>query len=167
MNEKEKPKEKKLMLNLGCGNKKISGYINQDIRSSCKPDLICNANNLPYVENSVDRIIASDILEHFGRLETKKVLKHWYHILKPNGLLIIKTPNMDILINAYLNAKIDFPEFKRKVFGQQDYSGNYHLTGFNSVNIKNILTSVGFKIINLQEQMEGGDWSNMAIRCQK
>ncbi|GAH43188.1 unnamed protein product, partial [marine sediment metagenome] len=36
-----------------------------------------------------------------------------------------------------------------------------------SENIKQFLTSVGFKIIRLEAQLKNGDWSNMAVRCQK
>lgn len=167
MNEKERSNEKKLMLNLGCGNKKIPRYVNIDTRKSCKPDLRCDASKLPYKENTVDRIIVSDLLEHFGRNETKKVLEHWHYILKLGGILIIKTPNVDTIISFYKTGKIPFEEFIRKMYGGQEYFGNYHYTGFNPENIKQLLTSVGFKIINLTEQMIGGDWSNMAIRCQK
>ena len=87
--------------------------------------------------------------------------------MKPNGLLIIKTPNMDTIIRSYLDSKIPFEEFIRKTFGGQEYFGNYHYTGFDPENIKQFLTSVGFKIIRLEKKLSGGDWSNMAIRCQK
>jgi len=167
MKEKKISQEKKLRLNLGCGKTKISNYINIDTRKSCNPDLVCDISKLPYEPNSVERILASDILEHFSRNETKRVLEHWYDIMKPNGLLIIKTPNMDTIIRAYLDGKIPFEEFIRKTFGGQEYFGNHHYTGFNPENIKQFLTSVGFKIIRLEEKLSGGDWSNMAIRCQK
>jgi len=155
------------MLNLGSGDKKLSGYINVDSREECNPDLVCDIRKLPYKENTVDRILVSDALEHVGRTEVKTVLEQWYSILKPNGLFIIKTPNIDTLIDFYKAKKIPFEELVRKIFGNQDYSGNYHYVGFNPENIKQLLTSVGFKVINLTEQMTGGDWSNMAVRCRK
>ncbi len=155
------------MLNLGCGSMRLSGYINIDIREDCNPDLICDIQKLPYDDNSVDRILANDVLEHTGRLETTNVLKEWYRVLKPSCILIIKMPNVDTIINAYKNRKISFDELIRKLYANQNYADDTHKTGFNPEKIKEFLISTGFKIINLTENMGGYDWSNMAVRCQK
>ncbi len=167
MSEKEKSKQKKIQLNLGCGSKLIPGYINVDSREDCNPDIVCDIRKLPYGENTVDRILVSDALEHVGRLEVKTVLEQWHNILKPNGILIVKTPNIDTIIDFYKAKKIPFDELVRKMYGNQDYKGNYHYVGFNSKSIEQLLTSVGFKIIKIQPHLSGGDWSNMAIRCIK
>jgi len=155
------------MLNLGAGQKKISGYISIDNRIECNPDLVCDVRKLPYENNAVDRILASDILEHVGRLEVEAVLREWYRVLKPGGLLIIKTPNVDTIIDAYQVRKIPFEEFIRKMYGSQDYSGNYHYTGFKPNHLASVLEIVGFKILKIEEILGGDDWSNMAVRCQK
>ncbi|GAH43148.1 unnamed protein product [marine sediment metagenome] len=155
------------MLNLGAGNKRLSGYVNIDSREECNPDLVCDIRKLPYDDNSVDKILALDILEHAGRLETDDVLKEWFRILKPKGLLIIKTPNIDTIIDAYKDGKIPFDELIRKLYANQQYIEDTHRSGFNPDNIKQLLISAGFKIINLQPRLGYGDWSNMAIRCKK
>lgn len=167
MKEKEKSQEKKLMLNLGAGNKRLSGYVNIDSREECNPDLVCDIRKLPYDDNSIDKILASDILEHAGRLEIADVLKEWFRTLKPKGLLIIKTPNIDTIIDAYKAGKISFDELIRKLYANQQYIEDTHRTGFNPEKIKQLLTSTGFKIINLQPRLGYGDWSNMAVRCKK
>lgn len=165
MSEKEKSKQKKILLNLGCGSEILSGYTNIDAREECNPDLVCDIRKLPYDDSSVDKILASDILEHTGRLETIDVLKEWARVLKPGGILIIKIPNIDTIIDVYKAKKIPFDELVRKLYGGQQYNGNYHYTGFNPENITQLLTSVGFKIIKITSRMEKYDWSNMAIRC--
>jgi predicted SAM-dependent methyltransferase len=159
--------EKKLMLNLGSGDKRLKNYVNIDSRKECNPDVVCDIRKLPYEDNSVDRILASDILEHIGRLEVEKTLREWYRVLKPGGILIIKTPNVDTIIDAYQVKKIPFEELVRKLFGNQMYVEDTHKTGFNPENIKKTLSSIGFKIFKIEEIMTGNDWSNMAIRCQK
>lgn len=155
------------MLNLGCGEKKISSYINIDNRLECNPDIVCDVRRLPYNEETVDRILASDVLEHVGRLEVEAVLREWYRVLKPGGQLIIKTPNVDTIIDAYKTHQISFDEFIRKLYGSQDYDGNYHHMGFCPESIKQLLEKVGFKVFKIEAHMQNGDWSNMAIRCQK
>ncbi|GAH76573.1 unnamed protein product, partial [marine sediment metagenome] len=59
------------------------------------------------------------------------ILRHWNYILKRNALLIIKTPNLDTIIDYYKSGKIPFNELVRKLYGQQDNDGNYHCVGFN------------------------------------
>lgn len=163
MSESETP----LNLNLGCGEKKISNYINIDSRPECNPDLVCDIRRLPYNEETVDRILASDILEHVGRLEVESVLREWYRVLKPGGQLLIKTPNVDTIIDAYQTKQIDFGELIRKLYGQQDYGGNIHYTGFCPNSLKQLLTNIGFKVYKIQEICDGADFFNMAIRCKK
>lgn len=167
MSEKEKSKQKKIFLNLGCGSELISGYINVDSREECNPDLVCDVRKLSYDDNSVDKILASDILEHTGRLETIVVLTEWARVLKLGGMLIIKIPNIDTIINAYKDGKIPFDELIRKIYANQQYVEDTHKTGFNPEKIKQLLTLVGFKIIKITGRMERHDWSNMVIRCQK
>lgn len=159
--------ENKLCLNLGSGDKPLKDYINIDSRKECNPDLVCDIRKLPYGDNSVDRILGSDIIEHVGRLEVETVLKEWYRVLKPDGILIIKTPNVDTIIDAYQVKKISFEELVRKLYGNQTYVEDTHRTGFNPENLKQLLVSVGFKIIKIEEILSNGDWSNMAVRCQK
>ena len=54
-------------LNLGCGNKKIDGYINIDGSEYCKPDLVLNLENTPYPfkSNTIDEIRLKSVIEHF------------------------------------------------------------------------------------------------------
>lgn len=156
-----------IFLNLGCGNKPLKNYINIDSREECNPDLVCDIRKLPYEDGTIDRILASDILEHVGRLEVETVLKEWYRILKSEGILIIKTPNVDTIIDAYQVKKIPFGELVRKLYGNQIYVEDTHRSGFNPESLKQLLVSTGFKIIKIEEIMGNNDWSNMAIRCQK
>lgn len=163
----ENKESEKLRLNLGSGDRPIEGYINIDFRKECNPDVVCDVRELPYEDNSVEKIIAYDLLEHFGRLETETILLEWYRVLKSGGQMIIKTPNVDTIIDAYKTHQIPFDEFIRKMYGGQDFDGNYHYTGFCPENIKQLLERVGFKVFKISMHLEGGDYFNMAIRCQK
>lgn len=156
-----------LKLNIGCGPDKRHDFINIDINPSWNPDLVCDVKSLPYPPDSVDEILASDILEHFSFRETVNVLENWYKVLKPCGQLIIKTPNIDTIIDSYQVKRIPIEEMVRKLYGNQDSENNVHYAGFNPSFLKTLLVSVGFKVVRIQEILDGGDWSNMAIRCQK
>lgn len=156
-----------IKLNLGCGFKKLPGYTNIDLDPNCNPDVCCDVGSLVYVENTIDSILASDILEHFKRCETKKVLENWYKVLRPSGQLIIKTPNLESIIDAYKTGQIPAEEMERKIYGNQDSPLNCHYAGFTPEYLKNLLASVGFKVYKISVHLDDADWSNMAIRCQK
>ena len=75
-----------MKLHLGCGLKKIEGYVNIDIRPDVNPDIIDDIYKLNKIpNNSVDVIYACHVLEHFGRHEYLNVLKRWFEILKEGG----------------------------------------------------------------------------------
>ena len=60
-----------MKLNLGCGKKKISGYINCDRSKEVNPDKIVNLEKkLPFKDNSIDEVIGNHILEHVFHFNT-------------------------------------------------------------------------------------------------
>ena len=82
-----------VIINLGCGFKKIEGAINVDAFDICNPDVLWDLNKTPYPfdDNSVDQIIASHVFEH---------LENWYgafkecaRILKEGGMFLIRVPD--------------------------------------------------------------------------
>ena len=56
-----------MKLHLGCGNRRIDGFVNIDVMESDAVDLTSDVMKLPYEENSVDLIYGCSMLEHFGR----------------------------------------------------------------------------------------------------
>jgi predicted SAM-dependent methyltransferase len=65
----------------------------------------------PFTEhqnNSVDVIYLGQVIEHLNPIyEMPNLLKECYRILKPSGVLRITTPDLDLLIKAYLNNDMD------------------------------------------------------------
>lgn len=60
---------------------------------------------LPFLDNSVDLVYASHVLEHIIWYKTVDALKEVYRILKPNGKFEVHVPDFAIIVNAYLNKK--------------------------------------------------------------
>lgn len=86
-----------LKLNLGCGNKKLAGFINIDQNEQCSPDLILNLENTPYPfkTNSVAYIRMDSVLEHFPSNPKNffRILKEIYRISSNNAIIDILCPH--------------------------------------------------------------------------
>ncbi len=152
-----------LNLNLGCGEDVRPGHLNCDARSLDGVDVVCDASRLPFRDNSFEAVLGLDLLEHFSWRRTVEVLEEWRRVLKPDGVLELKVPNLHTLMAAYMQGKIPFQEFVRIAYGHQDYPENTHRAGFQPEFLKYLLENHGFNVKEIEESMQGGDWKNMWI----
>ena len=56
-----------------------------------RPNLVADAMQLPFPACSLDFLIASHVLEHLPF--PLAALRHWYEVLKPDGVLLLKIPD--------------------------------------------------------------------------
>ena len=82
----------KKCLNIGAGDFPIQGFINLDAYDFPGVDLVCNAIELPFEDNSIDEIYCGHCIEHLTMEEAKKGLKEWLRVLKPNCKIGIVVP---------------------------------------------------------------------------
>lgn len=82
-----------IILNLGCGFKKLEGAINVDGFAECEPDLIWNLNDFPYpwADNSVDEIFAYNVFEHLE--DWWRAFQEVTRILKIRGRFEMRVPD--------------------------------------------------------------------------
>jgi predicted SAM-dependent methyltransferase len=135
----------KFALNLGSGDRTFTFYphraykcINLDYRFlKDKTAIVADVKALPFKNETFDYVLASDIIEHFTIKETKNLLLEWQRVLKPNGILEIRTPNLTFLAIAYVKGLTDHSHphpadfFSYHAFGGQDYPGNFHYVIFD------------------------------------
>ena len=149
-------------LHLGCGNRKINGYINIDIQKSPSTDIVSDIIDLPYDDNSIDLIYSCCVLEHFGRNNNLKffrntswidVIKYWYKLLKPGGEIYICVPDFEAVCKEYLKNK-DINKIIGITIGGQKNEEDLHgmISDFKS--LQTILDSVGFKNISRYKWQE-------------
>jgi len=80
-----------MKLNLGCGNKKLEGYVNVD---ACGvPDVVCDLSVFPWpwLDNSIDEVFSEHFLEHV--LDYEKTILEIHRILKPGGVIWFRVPH--------------------------------------------------------------------------
>ncbi|MFA5409686.1 MAG: class I SAM-dependent methyltransferase [Bacilli bacterium] len=124
-----------LSLNIGCGNKileTINGYpcVNVDIRPLKGVNIVCDIRYLPFPDESFDKILASDVIEHFPISETKLLLFEWSRVLKVGGNIKFRTPNLRWVSSMYLKTG-DAKFMSWHIFGGQDYLNNFHYVIFD------------------------------------
>jgi predicted SAM-dependent methyltransferase len=153
-----------MKLHLGCGSKKIPGYINIDIVENECVDEVADIRFLSgYDENSVDVIYACHVLEHISRVEYKDVLKRWHRVLKPGGILRVSIPDLEKWF-SYCLENDNFRLMLGALYGQQNNDYNLHRMGWTEKTIKEDLLEIGFSRVlnydcNKTEHSHIRDWS--------
>ena len=84
-----------IKLNLGCGEKKLDGYVNVD--KFGEPDVHHDLEQFPWPweESSVEEVVMSHVLEHLGQLTDVYlgVIKELYRVCEPNAKILIAVPH--------------------------------------------------------------------------
>jgi predicted SAM-dependent methyltransferase len=96
-------------LNVGCGPKIDSGFINLDINWRPGIDICWNIERgiLPIEPESLKGIYAEHVLEHISLDSCKRILKNFYMILKKNGILRIIVPDAELYFKRYVKKLQD------------------------------------------------------------
>jgi SAM-dependent methyltransferase len=105
-----------MKLNVGCGNKKIEGYIGVD-KYKCKAaEYICDVekNKLPFDDNTVTDIILDNVVEHF--YDIPLVMNELIRVCKKGAIIKIITPHF-----SSLKSWIDPTHFHHLSFFSFDY----------------------------------------------
>lgn len=143
-NRKEIPALQPLNLHLGCGQRRLQGFLNIDIIPSSAVDFICDSRRLPFPAGTVSIIETYHMIEHLPRHDFLEALFEWNRVLKEGGTLVIECPNFDATIKEYMEGK----KFRiNNIFGLQRHPGDYHHFGYTFENLAEILRDLGFREI--------------------
>lgn len=142
-------------LHLGCGNIKLNGWCNVDIKPTIATDINDDIVLLKkFPDNFADEIYACHVLEHFSHEEVSVVFKNWKRVLKPGGMLRISVPDIDRIVKIYSDNWQHFQTpghspWVGLIYGGQGDQYDFHKTGFNFCWAKHLLEGAGFS--NVQE----------------
>lgn len=139
-----------MKLHLGCGNKRLDGFINVDILQTDAVDIIDDVSTLEKFENmSADLIYACHVLEHFKRKEYFKVLERWTDILRHDGTLRLSVPDFSKVCQLYSNGEFKLNDVLGLLFGGQTYLYNFHYMVFDYDFLKKDLQKLGYRDIRI------------------
>src|SRR4030095_7752005 len=110
-------------------------------REQCRRDNVTfeiqNAYDLPYADDSFDRIVGSSILHH---LHIGHALAELYRVLRPNGLIRFTDTNM---LNPQIAIQKNVPAVKRRLGDSPDE------TAFFRWSLSRLLREVGFRDVQV------------------
>lgn len=120
-----------MKLHLGCGTKKLEGWINIDSVSECQPDLVHDITNpLPYADQSVDELLAEDLLEHFDKYIRYLVFYEWVRVLKVGGKITLQVPDFKTILLRYF--KFGYDNFVDFIFGENLWESKIYIGHFGN-----------------------------------
>jgi len=108
-----------LKLNIGCGRRLLTDYINIDseplpkglgfsLKNAEPVYLCCSSDNIPFVDETVKEIICDHVLEHQTPEEIYETLWEFSRILIPGGILEIKVPNFEYFVANFHTFQKDY-----------------------------------------------------------
>jgi len=153
-----------IKLNIGCFFQLFEyNWINIDIldlRRYIKNNYIFKCidirRGIPYSNNTVDLIYTSHFIEHLTIEECIKFLEECYRVMKNKSVIKIATPDLEILINNYINNTMNkFNKIQPKIYSEYETNGlkfsaitfSGHKSIYDYESIENILYNIGFSDI--------------------
>lgn len=159
-----------MRLDIGAGDRPYHDqyeWTHNDARPLPDIEIVCDIRDLPkhVIPGSCEAVLARHVLEHFPHHQTVEVLREWRDFLKDDGRILIEVPNLEWQCRAILDASSHGPEqcsdprpiewTQDKVvtlmYGDQDYPGNAHLTGFTANTLMHCMQTAGFQRINIMD----------------
>lgn len=141
-----------IKLNLGCGKDYKKGWINVDVSTECKVDILADlSKKFPFKDNYADEILLSDILEHFIKEEGEVFLKECYRVLKIDGKITIRTHNIFQIYDQFQNDPEVMIHF---LYGNTQDDGVFgaHKYAYTNELLKRTLIKIGFDVISIDRE---------------
>jgi len=83
-----------LSLNLGSGDHRIDGFTNVDLYDETA-DVRADICELPFENESVDEIVAYQVIEHVAYNKAEQMFDEMYRVLKKGGTMITECPDIE------------------------------------------------------------------------
>ncbi len=120
-----------IKLHLGCGSKKLDGWVNIDSVKEFEPDMVHDITHpLPFEDMTVDEVLAEDLLEHFDKYMRFVVFYQWVRVLKIGGRVTLQVPNFKKILYRYF--KFGYDKFVDFIFGENMLGSEVYIGHFGN-----------------------------------
>jgi len=156
-----------MKLNLGCGGDYKEGHLNVDAFDSTVADKIMSSTDLKISDNTVDEILASQLIEHLGIVGSIYTFSECLRVLKPSRQLIIETPNLQITFEKYVKGDREARKNLLPWIHGVDIPGMMHRFCYPDDLLEETLKKIGF--VNIKKEFLEFDKYQpiLKITCEK
>ncbi|HQP10547.1 MAG TPA: methyltransferase domain-containing protein [Candidatus Omnitrophota bacterium] len=147
-----------MKLHLGCGTNRREGWINIDSVKAVGPDLVHDIRRpLPYGDQTVDEVLAEDLLEHFDKYLRYVVFYEWARVLKVGGIITLQVPDFKKTLFRYFKFGYDnFVDFifGENLWGSEVYIGHFgnHKWGYSQKTLPAFVRLFGIHQVSLERK---------------
>lgn len=134
-----------------CGGRnpwKPGEFLNVDIVDLPKVDIVFDiCKNFPIDNGVIAEIFSSATLEHFREQDNLHILREFFRILMPQGLLQVCTPDIEAIAHGILNGE-DLAVTNQHLFGRYKSDGtedyDLHRWMYPTSKMIEVLQNIGF-----------------------
>ena len=142
-----------MKVNLCSGATHFDDYVNVDAFPGPGVDVVMDACDLRYDDNSVDEVVMFHAIEHFTLDDACALIRRIFGWLKPGGHLLIEAPDV---VKAVKNAKGDDFNTVQDIFGdlaelRKGKDGYQHKWGWTGALCQQELLSAGFLVGKVED----------------
>lgn len=147
--------EGQLRLHVGCGHKKLKGWVNVDSDPTCDPNRIEDVTELrSFPDGGVAEIYACHVLEHVPPYDTQRTLRRWFTLLRPGGVLRLAVPDLRLVMKNRVDSVEDGPYFNAAIHGvwnrpseDPHWIEKVHKQSFVRESLEAAMSEAGFKAV--------------------
>jgi predicted SAM-dependent methyltransferase len=145
-------------LNVGSGKdyREGEGWINLEPHEQFKADMRMKIEEAEFEENSLDEILAQDVIDHLTFVECKKLVKKFYLWLKNNGTLNIHLPNFTNISKWAAEGNHEAMTWIYGTDGERAfYNTNLIRWSYTPESLKAMLEEAGFIVVAYHDSCNG------------
>ena len=167
-------------LHIGCGPRRLPGWVNADLVAHGPGiDTDIELTDLPYVDGSVDEILAEHVLEHLSFAEEALAWPEMARVLRRGGRLTLEVPDFEWVCAVFLAASDDWRAFyvvghpdhyagcgrvlnqrwgivQTMFFGNQNGEGQFHRSAYTEGKLRALARRTGFAAIEIERRFAKG-----------
>ena len=148
-----------MKLDIGCGlnlKKPLDEWTHLDCDEGPHIEYVCDFGDIPLEDESVSEIWIGDVVEHIPVWRQDEVMKEWYRILEPGGIIAGNTPNLEYTIRQYLNKEIEVDWLLQVFYGDRAGPPHQHYILFNKDLLDAFFRKYGFSPTDFSKSPGGG-----------
>lgn len=146
----------RIALNVGAGPLALPDEIGVDQEPTSAVEVRADLLSLPFRSGCADFVRVDHVIEHLaGRLAPLALIEA-ARVLKAGGVIHVGVPDFAGCCRYYLEqASLGFKALAmRWIYGSQTHPGEFHSSGWDKETLADLLRSVGFADVTVQDDPE-------------